>query len=694
MKNKKRMASLLLAGCMAISAMPVAFAANTEQPAVVSDEEQKPTSGTCGEQVTWSLSEDGTLTISGTGEMENYSDDNESPWKDFNKQVKRIVVEQGVTSIGDRAFSYSKQLKSIAIPEGVTRIGENSFWNCENLETVTLPDSLEEIGESAFANCGKLQKIVLPKHVKTLGETVFWRCFALTDFVVDSENTVFSAKDGVLFDKTGTKLLAYPEGNARTSYTIPEGVTSIDDWAFQANDILEQVQFSDTVQSIGEHAFYQCNKLTDVTIPSNVVEMGCDVFMDCSALMRATLPDNWTEVPEGIFYNCKSLKYVHIPADAQVIGEGAFSECEQLMKLTIPAGVTEIGEDALYGCTGLQEIDVDKNNSSYLSEDGVLFNKAQSELLLYPTSNARTSYGVPGGVAKIDDNAFLGNKNLKNIYLPNTLIEIGNHAFSGCESLTELVVPNRTRVVGECAFSGCEKLHRVAFAGEAMSLDEQCFVGDTVTVYFLAQGEWDGEIRQQHWGVVEWKTWSIADIMRDVKVNDWFVDYVEYIYAHRMMNGMSENTFEPYTTLSRAMVAQILYAQAGSPSVSGEQAFRDVEPGKWYYNAVQWVKQQGIVGGVGDGKFAPNDKVTREQLAVMLYAAQGRPEVYGADLRAYADADQVSGWAKQAVLWCVDRNIISGSKSNGKLYINPQGKATRAEAATMLTKYDQNCRTY
>ena len=74
------------------------------------------------------------------------------------------------------------------------------------------------------------------------------------------------------------------------------------------------------------------------------------------------------------------------------------------------------------------------------------------------------------------------------------------------------------------------------------------------------------------------------------------------------------------------MVAQILYAQAGSPSVSGEQAFRDVEPGKWYYNAVQWVKQQGIVGGVGDGKFAPNDKVTREQLAVMLYAAQGRPE--------------------------------------------------------------------
>lgn len=127
------------------------------------------------------------------------------------------------------------------------------------------------------------------------------------------------------------------------------------------------------------------------------------------------------------------------------------------------------------------------------------------------------SYGVPGGVAKIENDAFLINKNLKNIYLPNTLVEIGNRAFSGCESLTEIVIPNRTRIVGECAFSHCEKLNRVAFAGEAMRLDEQCFVGDNVTIYFLAKGEWDDEKRQQHWGVVEWKTWSIADIMSDVQ---------------------------------------------------------------------------------------------------------------------------------------------------------------------------------
>ena len=693
MKNKKRMASLLLAGCMAFSAVPVAFAADVEQATVASDEEQRPTSGTCGEHVTWSLSEDGTLTISGTGEMENYDDSSSFPKWDRDL-VQNIVIEPGVTSIGDNAFCGIDNLKSIDIPEGVTRIGEEAFWACDNLETVTLPDSLEEIGESAFANCGKLQKIALPKNVKTLGETVFWRCFGLTDFVVDSENTAFSAKDGVLFDKSGTKLLAYPEGNARTSYTIPEGVTSIDGWAFQANNILEQVQFSDTVQSIGEHAFYQCNKLTEVTIPDTVVEVGDDAFADCASLMRAALPDSWTKVPEGIFYTCKSLKYVHIPVNAQVIGDGAFSQCEQLMKISIPAGVTEIGEDALYECTGLQEINVDKNNAIYMSEDGVLFNKAQSELLLYPASNARTSYGVPGGVAKINDNAFQGNKNLKQVSLPNTLIEIGNRAFSGCESLTEIVIPNRTRIVGECAFSNCEKLNRVAFAGEAMSLDEQCFAGDHVTIYFLAKGEWDYEKRQQHWGVVEWKTWSIADIMSDVKANDWFVDYVEYVYAHRMMNGMSSNTFAPYTTLSRAMVAQILYAQAGSPSVSGESVFSDVQPGAWYYNAVQWASQKDIVHGVGNGKFAPNNDVTREQMAVMLHAAQGKPSTYSSDLNAYADANQVSGWAKDAMLWCVNKSIIGGSKSGGKTYLKPQGKATRAEAATMLTKYDQNCRVY
>ena len=590
MKNKKRMASLLLAGCMAISAMPVAFAANAEQPAVVSDEEQKPTSGTCGEQVTWSLSEDGTLTISGTGEMENYSDDNVSPWKDLNKQVKRIVVEQGVTRIGSCAFQSLNALSTVEIPASVTEIGSDALYNCWNLNTIT----------------------------------------------VDAANQNYVSEDNVLFNKDETTLVFYATAKEDLSYVIPSSVRHIEKKAFAYTQKLQKVIIPKTVKAIDDETFFSCENLETVTISNGVEEIGSQAFWGCNMLQEIDIPQSVIKLETEVFGYCRHLKRATLPEGITAIKEGMFSNCGCLEEVNIPKSVQVIENYSFYGCVALKKFE-----------------------------------------------------------LPMGLKTIGKQAFASCGSINDVDIPATVTEIGSDAFFYCADLRKITFRGNEPRIGEECFGFYPVTIYYPAHNTtWEDAMKKDYDGTVTWKTWSASDVFHDVKDNDWFVDYVEYIYAHRMMNGMSENTFEPYTTLSRAMVAQILYAQAGSPSVSGEQAFRDVEPGKWYYNAVQWVKQQGIVGGVGDGKFAPNDKVTREQLAVMLYAAQGRPEVYGADLRAYADADQVSSWAKQAVLWCVDRNIISGSKSNGKLYINPQGKATRAEAATMLTKYDRNCRTY
>lgn len=590
MKNKKRMASLLLAGCMAISAMPVAFAANAEQPAVVSDEEQKPTSGTCGEQVTWSLSEDGTLIISGTGEMENYSDDNESPWKDLNKQVKKIVVEQGVKSIGSCAFQSLNALSTVEIPASVTEIGSDALYNCWNLNTIT----------------------------------------------VDAANQNYVSEDNVLFNKDETTLVFYATAKEDLSYVIPSSVRRIEKKAFAYTQKLQKVIIPKTVKTIDDEAFFSCENLETVTISNGVEEIGSQAFWGCNMLQEIDIPQSVIKLGTEVFGYCRHLKRATLPEGIAAIKEGMFSNCGGLEEVNIPKNVQVIENYSFYGCVALKKFE-----------------------------------------------------------LPMGLRTIGKQAFASCGSINDVDIPATVTEIGSDAFFYCADLRKITFRGNEPRIGEECFGFYPVTIYYPAHNTtWEDAMKKDYDGTVTWKTWSASDVFHDVKDNDWFISYVEYIYAHRMMNGMSENTFEPYTTLSRAMVAQILYAQAGSPSVSGEQAFRDVEPGKWYYNAVQWVKQQGIVGGVGDGKFAPNDKVTREQLAVMLYAAQGRPEVYGADLHAYADADQVSSWAKQAVLWCVDRNIISGSKSNGKLYINPQGKATRAEAATMLTKYDRNCRTY
>lgn len=159
------------------------------------------------------------------------------------------------------------------------------------------------------------------------------------------------------------------------------------------------------------------------------------------------------------------------------------------------------------------------------------------------------------------------------------------------------------------------------------------------------------------------------------------------------MTGTSKTTFEPETTLSRAMVAQVLYnydKRVDSPyrATNGMQ-FKDVSKNDWYYEAIQWASANGIASGVGNGYFEPNEPVTREQVAQFLYNYNGRPNVSGN--LPFSDADQVSDWAKNAMLWAYQNKIINGTTSlDGGLLLDPQGGATRAQAAAILTNYMRN----
>ena len=149
------------------------------------------------------------------------------------------------------------------------------------------------------------------------------------------------------------------------------------------------------------------------------------------------------------------------------------------------------------------------------------------------------------------------------------------------------------------------------------------------------------------------------------------------------MVGVADKTFAPSAQLSRAQVAQILYNRAGQPTVSDAQAFTDVAKDQWYYKAVQWAAENGIAGGVGDKKFAPNAAVTREQLAQFLYAEAGKPAASG-ELN-FVDASAVSGWATPAVTWAVQNHVIAGDKqADGTILLNPRGNTTRAQTAVML----------
>lgn len=174
-----------------------------------------------------------------------------------------------------------------------------------------------------------------------------------------------------------------------------------------------------------------------------------------------------------------------------------------------------------------------------------------------------------------------------------------------------------------------------------------------------------------------------GDHYDDLDPAKWYHESVDYALKNALMSGYGNGIFAPNASLSRAMLAQILYNHAGQPKVSGGSDFSDVAGGAWYENAVIWVSADGVVLGNGNGQFGPNDPITREQLATMLWRYAGEPAVTG-DLSTYPDAGGIhTDWAGSAMIWAVRTGIIEGS--GGKL--NPQGEATRAQAAAMLMRF-------
>ena len=336
--------------------------------------------------LTWKLYEDGTLNISGTGAMKNYNNtDNLSPVH-MNSSVKKIVIEEGVTSIGNAAFSGCISLTNITIPDGVTSIGIMVFYNCTSLTSITIPDSVTSIGNSAFNSCTSLTSITIPDSVTRIGKYAFYDCSSLT------------------------------------SITIPDSVTSIGESVFSFCSSLTSITIPDSVTSIGNSAFYGCSSLTSLTIPNSVTSIGNSAFNACSSLTSLTIPNSVTSIEFAAFYACSSLTSLTIPNSVTSIGDSAFNACSSLTSLTIPNSVTSIGEGAFYACSSLTSITIPNSVTSI------------GEGAFYACSSL-TSITIPDSVTRIGDYAFKNCSNLTSITIPDSVTSIGNSAFYGCSSL-------------------------------------------------------------------------------------------------------------------------------------------------------------------------------------------------------------------------------------------------------------------
>ena len=344
-------------------------------------------SGICGDNLTWTFDDEGVLTISGTGDMTNYSSGSETPWYNEQLNICSVVISNGVTSIGDCAFEFcGDSLISVRLPNSIMSIGYESFYYCTSLTTITIPENVQSIGYSAFFGCTGLTSITIPDNVKSIGESAFTGCDKLASISVGGNNNNYSSVDGVLFNKDKTVLIKYPANKQDTEYIIPDSVTNIENVAFDGCNNLVSVLFPNSMTYIADQAFFVCENLTSIIIPDSVVYIGSRAFDHCKKLMaidvntnncnyssidgvlfnkdQTTLiaypigkPDYEYEIPEGVihieyaaFSNCNNLVSIVIPDGVESIDWDAFDSCAKLKAIVIPDTVTSIGMQAFYGC--------------------------------------------------------------------------------------------------------------------------------------------------------------------------------------------------------------------------------------------------------------------------------------------------------------------------------------------------------
>lgn len=536
-----------------------------------------------------------------------------------------------------------------------------------NDETVVIPDTLggypvTAIGSSAFYRLSNLKNITIPEGVRSIGNYAFNFCTALSDI------------------------------------TIPDSVTSIGDYAFgHYCTSLKSVKIGSGLNSIGLNAFYGCTSLTEFTVDNKNTSYsskdGVLFNKDASTLLQ---------YPSG-----KAGSYT-IPNSVKSVSKNAFYYSVGLTELNIPSSVTNIGDTAIGNCPALTKINVDGNNTYYASSEGVLFTKDKTVLVQYPNGKSG-SYTIPEGVTQIKDSAFSYSTKLTNITIPDGVTDIGKEAFSNCSSLVGATLPDTVTHLGDGAFANCDNLKYGETSRNLRILGSYAFyncpnlicvtipnkdtiVGDgvfelspNVTVFGI-----EGSHAQKKTAVVNQKFEYFVEFL-DATPSKWYYNAVAYCVNNKIMTGTGTKIFSPDTIMTRAMFVTVLSKLEGSkiPEYT-TSSFTDVSMDSWYFKYVEWAYQKGLVKGIGEGIFGPENPVTREQLALFLFQATER-RGYGTsernDLSRFTDKEEVGDWALEAVQWAVEAGMISGTSTTT---LSPTASATRAQVAQMVANFSRN----
>ena len=668
-----------------------------------------------------------TLTISGTGAMPNFDfpHGNLAPWWNYDAlgmltsfgnfklegELKKVVIKDGVTNVGDYALFFLPAATQVTLPGSVTSIGRYGIAMCSKLTGLSIPKGVTEIGDFGLAGDG-LTAVTLPDGLQSLGRGAFDTCASLTNTTLPAAIT---AVPGKCFADC-TKLL-----NVKYAGTV----TAIGDLAFESCKALTAAPIPETVTTIDKAAFTGCTALTDVTIPAGVTAIPEDCFRGCTALADMKLPGTVTSVGHNAFTGCTALKDVRCYGAAPAVEPGN-SEAHSFE----PAIVTiHYNPDPVYGWT----LDADGKWQGYtVSSKGACLH----------TGYGTTENTVPatcGEAGRVDTIC----SNCGEVIATKVIPATGAHTWDNGTVTTEPTETTPGVRTFTCAVCGATRTETIPATG-AHDYQFTRTVAPTCTAdgydLYTCSGcgatekrnpkpalghKWDNgtvttEPTETAPGVRTYTCTVCGQTKNEIipatggssvcpggpscpsygfsdvaGPNDWSHEGIDYCVRRSLMVGTGVGTFSPGMNCSRAQIVQILYNLSGDKTDYSRYylPFTDVAPGAWYYDAVAWAYTNNVVSGTSETTFAPNDVITREQMAVILYGytAEYAPEFTGnaASLNTFPDAGSVANWAYAAMSWAVGNGLISGMGSGGVSYLAPQGSATRAQASAIIMRYCQ-----